>query len=203
MKPLLDDAADTNVDRVPEAPHVPGEPGLWILLFGDLLIFTVLFVVYLSRRADDPELFATSQDHLNRTFGVVNTLILLTSSLLVVLATKALRDDRLRSLAAPLTVGGALIGACFVVVKVFEYQQKFAAGIGPSTNEFFMYYFVLTGLHLAHVIIGLAMLAVLARLASKPDPTPMRIGFFEGGACFWHLVDLLWIIIFPLVFLVR
>ena len=163
----------------------------------------MLFAVYLSRRAHDPALFTASQDHLNRTLGAVNTLILLTSSLLVAFATKALRDGRFRSLASPLTVVGALIGGCFVVIKVIEYRQKLSAGITPGTNEFYMYYFVLTGLHLAHVIIGLVVLAVLSRLASKPEPTPTRIAFFEGGACFWHLVDLLWIIIFPLVFLVR
>lgn len=196
-------AAGAEVGRTQPTPRVPGEPGVWVLLSGDLLIFTVLFAVYLSRRAQDPALFATSQDHLNRTLGAVNTLILLTSSLLVALAVKALRDSRIRSLSAPLTVVGALIGGCFVVIKAIEYRQKLSAGITPGTNEFYMYYFVLTGLHLAHVIIGLAVLAVLSRLAAKPDPTPTRIGFFEGGTCFWHLVDLLWLIIFPLVFLVR
>lgn len=200
---VLSAVADAEVGHALRKPHVPGEPGIWVLLSGDLLIFTILFAVYLSRRAHDPALFATSQDHLNRTLGAVNTLILLTSSLFVALAVKALRDSRIRSLAAPLTVVGALTGGCFVVIKAIEYRQKLSAGITPGTNEFYMYYFVLTGLHLAHVIIGLVVLAVLSRLAAKPDPTPTRIGYFEGGTCFWHLVDLLWLIIFPLVFLVR
>jgi nitric oxide reductase NorE protein len=102
-----------------------------------------------------------------------------------------------------LTLGGVLVGACFVGIKAFEYHEKIAAGITPSTNEFFMYYFVLTGLHLAHVIIGLIVLTVLSTLARKPEPTTTHIAFFEGGACFWHMVDLLWIVIFPLIFLVR
>lgn len=72
-----------------------------------------------------------------------------------------------------------------------------------GTDGFYMSFFVLTGLHLAHVIIGLVVLVVLARLPAKPEPTPTRIAFFEGGACFWHLVELLWLVIFPLVFLVR
>ena len=66
-----------------------------------------------------------------------------------------------------------------------------------------MYYYVLTGLHLAHVVIGLGVLIALSVLARKPSPTPTRIAFFEGGGCFWHMVDLLWIVIFPLLFLVR
>jgi|EndMetStandDraft_2_1072991.scaffolds.fasta_scaffold38010_2 nitric oxide reductase NorE protein len=183
--------------------HVPGEPGIWVLLFGDMLVFTILFAVYLHRRGENKELFAQSQEALNRSFGAINTLVLLTSSVLVVFAVRALRSEQSRHLAYRLTVAGAGVGACFVVIKVFEYHEKVAAGITPSTNEFFMYYFVLTGLHLAHVIVGLGVLLALSRLARKPAPTHTHIAFFEGGGCFWHMVDLLWIVIFPLLFLVR
>jgi nitric oxide reductase NorE protein len=187
-----------SVDR-----HVPGEPGVWVLLFGDMAVFTILFAVYLNRRGENKELFAQSQDALNRTFGAVNTLVLLTSSLLVVFAVLALRTARWRHLAQRLTIGGVAVGSCFVIIKAFEYHEKIAAGITPSTNEFYMYYFVLTGLHLAHVVIGLGVLLALSRIARKPEPTGTQIAFFEGGGCFWHMVDLLWIVIFPLLFLVR
>lgn len=174
-----------------------------LLLFGDMVVFMVLFAVYLNRRAQDKELFASSQDALNRSFGAVNTVILLTSSVLVVFAVRAMRSDRLRHLASPLVLAGVVVGAGFVVVKVLEYHEKIAAGITPSTNDFFMYYFVLTGLHLAHVVIGLAVLVALSRLARVAEPSRTQLAFFEGGACFWHMVDLLWIVIFPLLFLVR
>ena len=198
-------AADgSGLDSSPTSQrHVPGEPGIWVLLFGDMMVFTVLFTVYLHQRGIHPALFAESQGALNRALGATNTLVLLTSSILVVYATRALRRPELRYLARRLTLGGVLVGSCFVVIKAFEYHEKIAAGITPSTNEFFMYYFVLTGLHLAHVIIGLIVLTVLSTLARKPEPTKTHIAFFEGGACFWHMVDLLWIVIFPLVFLVR
>lgn len=185
------------------AKHVPGEPGIWVLLFGDMLVFTVLFVVYLSRRGEHRELFAQSQNALNRNFGAINTLVLLTSSVLVVFAVAALRSERWRALAPRLTLAGFAVGCCFVVVKIVEYHEKITAGITPSTNEFYMYYFVLTGLHLAHVVIGLAVLLALSRLARNPEPSRTQIAFFEGGGCFWHMVDLLWIVIFPLLFLVR
>jgi nitric oxide reductase NorE protein len=191
------------VVRTPRVRHVPGEPGVWVLLFGDMTVFTVAFGVYLHARGQDPELFAESQNALNRNFGAVNTLVLLTSSLLVVLAGRALRNDRWRQLAPRLTLSGAAVGACFVVIKVFEYHQRVAGGDTPSTNEFFMYYFVLTGLHLVHVVAGLAVLLTLSRLVRRPDLTTTHIAFFEGGSCFWHMVDLLWIVIFPLIFLVR
>jgi nitric oxide reductase NorE protein len=205
----MTDAVDTQPARPSQGAattrtaHVPGEPGIWILLFGDMVVFTVLFAVYLNRRGHAETLFAESQVALNRTLGAVNTLVLLCSSMLIVLAALAFRNDQRRHLAPRLTLAGAVVGSFFVAVKVFEYHEKVAAGFTPSTNEFFMYYFVLTGLHLAHVIIGLIVLTVLSRLARKTAPTRTHIAFFEGGACFWHMVDLLWLVIFPLLFLVH
>ena len=185
------------------ARHVPGEPGLWVLLFGDMLVFTVFFGVYLTKRGQHRELFAQSQDALNRNLGAINTLVLLTSSLLVVFAVHAQRSDRLRPLASRLMLGAFGVGSLFVVIKAIEYHEKVSAGITPGTDEFFMYYFVLTGLHLAHVVIGLIVLLALSRLARNPEPSKSHFAFVEGGGCFWHMVDLLWIIIFPLLFLVR
>jgi nitric oxide reductase NorE protein len=157
----------------------------------------------LQRRGTDAGVFAESQNVLNRTFGVVNTVVLLSSSLLVVLAVRAVRSDRWRHLAPRLMLGGAGVGVCFVVIKAIEYHEIAGAGISPNTNEFFMYYFVLTGLHLAHVMVGLTVLSALALLVRKQALTRNQVAYVEGGACFWHLVDLLWIVIFPLLFLVR
>jgi nitric oxide reductase NorE protein len=193
----------TATESAAPGKRIPGEPGIWVLLFGDMLVFTVLFAVYLTRRGENRELFAQSQNALNRNFGAINTLVLLTSSVLVVFAVAALRSERWRALAPRLTLGAFAVGCCFVIIKVVEYHEKIAAGITPSTNEFYMYYFVLTGLHLAHVVIGLAVLLALSRLARNPVPSRTHIAFFEGGGCFWHMVDLLWIVIFPLIFLVR
>ncbi|ORW74194.1 hypothetical protein AWC25_00440 [Mycobacterium sherrisii] len=135
-----------------------------------MLVFTVLFVVYLHARGPERDLFASSQDHLNRSFGAINTLILLTSSIIVVFATRALKDPRWQHLASRLTIAGVLVGTCFVVVKLVEYTQKVHAGITPTTNHFYMYYFVLKGSHLVHVLIGLTVLTVLSRFARKPAP---------------------------------
>ncbi|MGW5113481.1 cytochrome c oxidase subunit 3 [Nocardia sp. NPDC004123] len=156
-----------------------------------------------AQRRAEPELFADSQQYLHRGLGAVNTLVLLTSSLCVVLAARAIRSETHRRLARRLTLIGAAVGGLFVIIKAIEYRAELSAGIEPATNTFFMYYFALTGLHLIHVIIGLGVLVVLSQLARKPAPTASQLMFFEGGCCFWHMVDLLWIVIFPLVFLVR
>lgn len=197
------DAHDAETATPASDTHLPGEPGVWILLFGDLGLFSILFAVYLHERGKQPILFAESQETLNRSLGAINTLVLLTSSLLLVLATLAFRNAASRHHASRLIAGAAALGVTFIVIKVFEYHEKIAAGITPSSNGFYMYYFVLTGLHLVHLIVGLGVLFGLSRLARKSDPTRTHIAFFEGGACFWHIVDLLWIVIFPLVFLVR
>jgi nitric oxide reductase NorE protein len=88
-------------------------------------------------------------------------------------------------------------------VKVFEYHERIAAHQTPSTNGFYLLYFVLTGLHLFHLVIGLAVLIVLWTMAGRPALSTNQWAFFEGAACFWHMVDLLWLVLFPLIFLVR
>src|SRR5215471_16772418 len=98
--------------------HVPGEPGIWIWLFGDMVVFTILFAVYLNRRGHDEVLFAESQVALNRTLGAIKTSVLLCSSMLIVLAALAFRSEHWRHLAPRLTLAGSLVGACFVIVPL-------------------------------------------------------------------------------------
>jgi nitric oxide reductase NorE protein len=193
---------ETGSANVPEQPHIPGEAGLWVLIFGDMTVFAVLFGVYLANRGEHSDLFARSQTVLNMDLGALNTLLLLTSSLCVVLATRAINGPQHRY-APRLVIGAFAFGVGFIIVKAFEYHEKIAAGITPGTNQFYMYYYVMTGLHLAHLVVGLAVLTALFVLSRKPRLSGSQFQFFEGGACFWHMVDLLWIVIFPLLFLVR
>jgi len=201
---IMTTVLEAETETPPSTPkHVPGEPGAWIFILGDMCVFAVFFTVYLLQRGQDPDLFARSQEELNRNFGAVNTIFLLASSLLVVLAVRAVRLNAHRHLAPYLFLGAIGCGACFIVVKAFEYHEKIAAGITPATNDFFMYYFVLTGLHLFHLVFGMAVLTVLWRFSLQGALSHHKLAFVEGGACFWHMVDLLWIVLFPLLFLVR
>lgn len=185
------------------ARRVPGEPGIWVLLGGEFLVFTALFVALLGTRAADPSLARAAQPMLHRDVGAINTLLLLTSSLLVALAVSARRAGR--TVAVPRMLAGALLcGTAFAVLKVSEYHSLYSAGITPATNSFLMYYFVLTGLHLMHVAVGLCVLAALGR-AGRSTPAPGRADarLFENGGIYWHMVDGLWLIIYPLVYLVH
>jgi nitric oxide reductase NorE protein len=181
--------------------HVPGEPGVWILLFGDMLVFGVFFATFMYQRSLAPELFDESRQTLSIGIGLANTLILLTSSLFVVTAIRAIRSSQ-RLAARWLLVGALACGLAFVGLKVVEYTAKVHEGHTPNQNAFYLYYFILTGLHLFHVFIGIVVLVLLLTQAGKAELSVTRMAFVEGGACFWHLVDLLWIVLFPLLYLV-
>lgn len=182
--------------------HIPGEEGTWVFIFGDMILFAIFFVTYLHYRSQNPELFNESQKHLQQAYGAINTLLLLTSSLFVIVGIRAIRRHAHRL--APACFASAFgCGIGFSIMKFLEYYDKVSHGLNPSTNNFFMYYFVLTGLHWFHLFIGLAVLTFLFFKARKVELTVKEFAFVEGGACFWHMVDLLWIVLFPLLYFVR
>lgn len=182
--------------------RIPGEEGLWIFILGDMTVFAVFFATYLYYRGQQPALFIAGQHTLRQSYGVINTLLLLTSSLLVVMAVRAVRE-RHRGAAPLLFIGALGCGLGFTVLKFLEYGEKVSAGMTPATDSFYMYYFVLTGLHFFHLLLGMVALAFLVRAARRPELTDRQFAFVEGGACFWHMVDLLWIVLFPLLYLIR
>lgn len=183
------------------ARHVPGEPGVWIFLFGDMVVFGVFFATFMYQRSLAPKLFDDSRHTLSIGIGLTNTLILLTSSLFVVTAIRAIRSSQ-RNTAQILLAGAVVCGLAFVGLKAVEYTAKVSQGHVPTQNNFYLYYFILTGLHLFHVLIGIAVLVLLFFQARSTELSATRMGLVEGGACFWHLVDLLWIVLFPLLYLV-
>lgn len=180
--------------------HIPGEPGVWVFVLGDLLIFGLFFSVYSYYRALDVEAFREAQLLLNQNFSAFNTLLLLISSWFLVLAMTDIRE-RSGKVAPRLFVAACFCGLGFLVVKTLEYTEIIGTGIGITTNDFFMYYFVLTGLHLVHVVIGIGVLVFLLGL-SKRKLSTSDVRIMESGCTYWHMVDLLWIILFPLLYLV-
>lgn len=184
------------------ARRLPGEAGTWVLIFGDMTVFGILFGVYTWYRGQEPAQFAADQAALNQNFGVINTLLLLTSSLLVYAAVQAIRQDR-SSLASPLILSAMACGSIFLVNKGLEYHDKLEHGIDAGTSDFFMYFYVMTALHAVHVIVGLALLGFVLSLSRRPSLTERQNAYLEGAACFWHMVDVVWIVIFPLLYLVH
>lgn len=181
--------------------HLPGSEGVWVFVYADMAMFAAMFGCFMWDRHHALELFETSRQALSLNVGGINTLILLTSSMLVVLGVDALKFGRTRL--APAFFGlAAACGLAFIVSKIFEYRAKFEAGIGLTTNDFFMYYFIMTGLHLGHVAVGTGIITVLA-LKSRSERPGGNLAIYEGGATYWHMVDLLWVCLFPLLYIVR
>ena len=166
-----------------------------------MLVFGAFFATFMYQRGHAPELFDESRRTLNIAIGLTNTLVLLTSSLFVVTALRAIRSSE-RLAASWLLVGAMVCGFTFVGLKVVEYTAKVNEGHTPAQNAFYAYYFILTGLHLFHVVIGIVVLIFLLAQTRVTELSATRMALFDGGACFWHLVDLLWIVLFPLLYLV-
>lgn len=196
MAPSLSD------DRQLVENAVPGELGVWIFVLGDMLVFGLFFAVYSYYRGLDPALFAESQSLLNQNYGALNTILLLFSSWFVVLAVIDVRE-REGAYAPSLLVFAFLCGLGFGLVKFFEYGEKLNAGIGITTNDFFMYYYIFTGIHFIHVLIGMAVLGYLWTMTRAGIGTEHDLKILESGGIFWHMVDLLWIVIFALLYLME
>jgi nitric oxide reductase NorE protein len=182
-------------------PGLPAEPGLWVFVLGDMTVFGWFFLVFMWERRQDRADFADSVSELYQPIGVVNTLVLLLGSYLVVLALRAHRLGRL--VRCKRLLGGAVAcGAAFAALKAVEYSLEISDGHTPGENAFFLFYFTLTGIHLVHVLIGTALLFGWFRAARRGREWKRDRAFAESAAVYWHMVDLLWILIFTLIYLV-
>ena len=182
--------------------YLPGEEGIWIFILGDMLVFTLFFGVYMYYRDLNVELFTVSQSALNQHYGAINTILLLTSSWFVVMGLHSIRSNVIDK--ARRYFGAALFcGFGFSAVKVIEYSEKISQGIYLNSNDFFMYYYIFTAIHFLHLIIGMLVLGVIIAKCRSNTSIQSDIKIVESGAAYWHLVDLLWIVLFPLIYLVR
>ncbi|MFO1203074.1 MAG: cytochrome c oxidase subunit 3 [Tabrizicola sp.] len=165
---------------------------MWVLILSELAVFGAGLLAFLAVRLTDPQGFAEAQSHLHRTGAAANTLVLVTSGWLAALATRAAEAGQTRRLRFLLAAAIAL-GAVFLILKATEYTDLFAQGIGTETHAFYTFSYLLTGFHAAHVLAGMILLALVGWLA-----TPKAV---ETGAAFWHMVDLVWVLLFPVIYL--
>ena len=177
----------------------PGTEGIWTFVFLDMAVFALMFLVYLSERVRLPDAFASGQAALNPLVGLLGTLFLLTSSWCMVEAVHAIRVVDRGKAGRWLTLSFAL-GSLFVVNKLFEYHDKFDHGLTPAINGFFTFYFVITGIHFAHIVGGLAFMLSL-RLNLREAGSVQFLRRAENVGLFWHFVDVLWLFIFPMLYL--
>ena len=182
--------------------RLPGESGIWFVIFGDLLAFGALFLTFMYYRAKSPPEFAAGQQVMNRDIGITNTILLLMGSLAVVQGVHAYRAGARRAADQALTAA-IVCGLAFLVLKSVEYGQKISQSLVPNTNEFFLLYYTFTGIHFFHVVVGVLILLYMRVVARRVTPDAHDRQALESGGVFWHLVDLLWIVLFALFYLVH
>lgn len=188
------------MDHTSADANRPGTSGLWIFVFIDMMIFFLFFTVYVTERHRLPEVFLASQHRLTPFVGLVSTLALLTSSWCMA---EAVRETRLAraAVAARWLNGALLLAAVFVANKLIEYHGKFDAGITPVTNGFFTFYFLITGIHFLHVLGGMVFITHCRTRIAAEAGQPQFVTKLENVGLFWHFVDVLWLFIFPMIYL--
>ena len=194
---------------VQKEQYPPGDFAIWIIIYVELVTFALLFLGYAFSRRADVALFNESQLLLSQTSGFINTIVLITSSYFVVKAVNAVKSMTQESYkefniqASKWLLLAIICGGIFLLIKISEFSYIFGEGINLSTNKFYMFYLLLTGFHFMHVLLGSI---ILFNIYQKTKRFGYRFNDYKGietGASYWHMVDLLWIILFPLVYIIR
>lgn len=186
--------------------------GMWLFIFTELLLFGGLFIVYSIYRYLNPDAFHLAAEELDTTIGAINTILLLVSSMTIAISTSTLQEGKKGATQVLLGIT-TLIGLIFLVNKYFEWGLKFEHGIWPGSEYminnfsqgeilFFGLYFIMTGLHALHIVIGLAIIIVAMVRVQKGTVHADRPSLVDNAGLYWHLVDLIWIFLFPLFYLI-
>lgn len=186
--------------------------GMWLFLYTELLLFGGLFLVYMVYRFLNQDAFLEASYELNVWMGTINTIILLTSSMTVAMSITALQkgDKKLSIILLWITIAAAM---AFLVIKYFEWAAKFEHGLFPGMEHYaampvgerlyFYLYFFMTGLHALHVIVGGVFIIVVIKKIENGSVNQKRYSLLENSGLYWHLVDLVWIYLFPLFYLIH
>jgi len=185
--------------------------GMWLFLFTELILFGGMFLLYSVYRFQYADAFHLAAKELNTIMGAFNTAVLLTSSLTMALSIVAIQRDQ-KTLSMLLQMITIFLALFFLVNKYFEWTAKFHHGIYPGSEEllskssgeilFFGLYYVMTGLYGVHVIVGMVLIAVMTRMTRKDIITQDNYVRLENAGLYWHLVDIIWIFLFPLFYLI-
>lgn len=194
-------------DSPQEAPAEVANPatdgiiaGIHFFILADLLVFAALFIGFMVERAEEVALFNQSAGLLSPRVGIANTLILVTSGVCVVFAVNTAREGR-GPVVRRWILAAFVVGLGFGISKVLEYGDKISQGITMHSNDFFMFYYALTGAHLLHFLGGMVALVIIWHLASTRPVDGPFFSTIESVGLYWHMVDLLWLFIFPLLYL--
>ncbi len=191
-------------------PYPPGDFAIWLVIYVELITFGFMFLGYAFSRHADVALFNKSQLMLNQTSGFIDTLILITGSYFIVKAVNLVKNAKGEQIikeanekASKWIAASVLFGCLFLVNKLLEFSDIFGQGISLGTNKFFMFYLLLTMFHFMHVTLGTIILFNIFRRTKASAYSAENSRGIETGAVYWHLVDVLWIVLFPLIYIIR
>jgi nitric oxide reductase NorE protein len=182
--------------------HLPGDLAMWFFILAELSVFAILILAFAVTQALKPQMFSESRLLLNTSTGLAMTLSLLTAGLFAALAQEQVRHSRPRHSAVFLLMA-LLAASVYVVLKLTEYRHLLASGLGMEHNTFFTLYWILTGFHFLHVLLGMVILGWLAERCRRGLYDASKRSGFESGVLYWHMVDLIWVLLFPLVYVLN
>ncbi len=173
---------------------------MWIIIFLELITFGIALIAMTIYSKIEPEIFHNSRSLLNPTIGMINTIFLITSGFFMAISIKYLKENRIKksSFYLKLTMLG---GVLFLLLKTFEYYVKIEEGLTIGYNTFFTFYWMLTLFHVIHVVVGLVILIFVQRGLNK-NKSASLLEDAEASASFWHMCDLIWLLLFPIIYLI-
>ncbi len=183
------------------ASKLPGDLAMWFFILAELTVFAIFFFGYCWMYYANTELYIAGQATLHPVAGLINTLALITSSYLVAMAMIAAKQGSAKLCQRGL-LAAILVSLIYLASKLWEYNILFGEGYSLSTNSFYMFYFFITGFHFMHVLLGMVILAIMTLSLRESDYVTNNLSSLESGACYWHMVDLVWIILFPLMYVI-
>lgn len=182
--------------------NIPGNTAIWAAILAEMSEFAIMFMVYFFAKVHNPEVFRLGPEKLNTLAGTANTLLMLTSSFFVVRAVIAIRQNMPKASARWLW-GAVVCGVLYLIIKYFEYNWNTAQGLSTETNIFYAVYYYVTFNHLLHVGWGSAAIVWVIFRLNTGIYTPQEHEGLINMALYWHMIDLAWITIFPLLYVIR
>lgn len=179
--------------------YPPGGILIWFILILELFTFTGAIIAFGYQHASNQMEFEWSQNKLNDLLATINTLVLISSGYFVALAVQKMKTQW--KIARVYTSLALILGLLFIVLKSIEYADKYATGYAAGYNTFFMFYWLITGFHFVHVLLGIVLLAAMVRMLKKQGLSDQQEYDCHTIAVYWHMCDLIWIFIYPLLYL--
>jgi len=187
--------------EVGNVSYPPGGILMWFIIILELFTFLGAALVFVVYRKDMLQVFSESKAMLNPIIGTINTIVLITSGYFMALSVNKLREDNLNKSALFMLIG-LVLGIAFLAIKGMEYYHKIELGIGFNYNTFFTFYWLMTGFHFVHVLFGVGLLGYMYFAIKKGKYSSKELFDVEASATYWHMCDLIWILIFPIFYII-